>query len=186
LHTRKVIDRPPLANAEFPRFEPITDDDGETSTTRRCRSFGEAASVNIASKLSAEPFGEWFNNFYDGFPKNARIWFAYEGHSVFELPEDFWFDEVNSEKYDKSREVFSAAIRPCIIPVGIHQGKNIKMTYEFYHPTCAARQFGIGQLPISLFFADKIQSRGEITSLLMMDQLLNLPGPPLQHQQYQI
>jgi hypothetical protein len=53
------------------------------------------------------------------------------------------------------------------------------MTYEFYHPTSAARQFGMGQLPISLFFANKIQRRGEITSFLMMDRLLNLLGPPL-------
>nr|CAD39340.2 OSJNBa0094O15.9 [Oryza sativa Japonica Group] len=113
------------------------------------------------------------------FPKNTRIWFAYEGHSTFELPGDFWFDEINSKKYDKSKEVFSTAINPCIIPVGIHQGKNIQMTYEFCHPTSATRQFGMGQLPISLFFTDKIQNRGEITSLLMMDRLLNLPGPPL-------
>nr|BAD30580.1 aminotransferase-like protein [Oryza sativa Japonica Group]BAD31383.1 aminotransferase-like protein [Oryza sativa Japonica Group] len=179
LHTRMVVNRPPLVDARSPRFEPIIDDDGETSTTRRCMSFGEAASVSITSRLSAKPFGEWFNNFYDGFPKNSRIWFAYEGHGIFELLGDFRFDEINSKKYDKSREVFSAAISPCIIPVGIHQGKNIQMTYEFYHPTSAARQFGMGQLPISLFFADKIQSRGEITSLLMMDRLLNLPRPPL-------
>jgi hypothetical protein len=53
------------------------------------------------------------------------------------------------------------------------------MTYEFYHPTSVARQLGMGQQPISLFFADKIQSRGEITSALMMDRLLNIPGPPL-------
>jgi hypothetical protein len=85
---------------------------------------------------------------------------------------DFRFDEINSEKYDKSREVFSTAISPCILPVGIHQGKNIQISYEFYHPTSAARQLGIGQLPISLFFADKIQSWGEITSALMMDRLL--------------
>jgi hypothetical protein len=37
----------------------------------------------------------------------------------------------------------------------------------------------MGQLPISLYFADKIQSRGEITSALMMDRLLNIPGPIL-------
>nr|ABA98768.1 hypothetical protein LOC_Os12g33720 [Oryza sativa Japonica Group] len=37
----------------------------------------------------------------------------------------------------------------------------------------------MGQLPISLFFTDKIQTRGEITSALMMDRLLNIPGPPL-------
>jgi hypothetical protein len=35
------------------------------------------------------------------------------------------------------------------------------------------------QLPIGLFFADKIQCRGEISSTLMMDRLLNIPGPSL-------
>jgi hypothetical protein len=179
LHTRKVANRPELTDVEFPRFEPIIKDDGETSTTYRCRSFGEAALISSVCKLSAEPFKEWFNNFYDGFPRNDRIWFAYEGSASFELPDDFRFEEINSEKYDKSREVLTTAINPCIIPVGIHQGKNIQMTYEFYHPISAARQFGMGQLPISLFFADKIQSRGEITSFLMMDRLLNLEGPPL-------
>ena len=43
----------------------------------------------------------------------------------------------------------------------------------------SARQFGMGQLPIGLFFADKIQCRGEISSTLMMDRLLNILGPPL-------
>ena len=179
LHTRKVANRPELTAVEFPRFEQFIRDNGETSTTCRCMSFGEVASVSIACRLSAEPLREWFNNFYDGFPRNDRIWFAYEGSASFELPDDFRFDEINSEKYDKSREVFTTAISPRIIPIGIHQGKNIKMTYEFYHPTSAARKFGMGQLPISLFFADKIQNRGEITSLLMMDRLLNLSGPPL-------
>jgi hypothetical protein len=36
-------------------------------------SFGEAASVSTSEKMLAEPFREWFNNFYDGFPKNDRI-----------------------------------------------------------------------------------------------------------------
>jgi hypothetical protein len=97
----------------------------------------------------------------------------------FELPSDFRFEEINSEKYDKSREVFSAAISPCILPVGIHQGRNIQVSYEFYHPMSSARQFGMGQLLIGLYFADKIQCRGEISPTLMMDRLLNLPRPSL-------
>ena len=95
------------------------------------------------------------------------------------MPTDFRFDEINSEKYEKSREVFTAAISPCILPVGIHQGRNIQISYEFYHPTSAARQMGMGQLPIGLYYSEKIQVRGEITSALMMDRLLNLQGPPL-------
>lgn len=98
---------------------------------------------------------------------------------TFELPTDFRFDEINSEKYEKSREVFTAAISPCILPVGICQGRNIQISYEFYHPMSVARQMGIGELPIGLYYSEKIQVRGEITSALMMDRLLNLQGPPL-------
>ena len=179
LHTMKVVDRPPLSDAEFPRFEPIINEDGEVITKHRCMSFGEAASTNAGSKLSAKLFRDWFTNFYDGFPRNTRIWYAYEGFASFELPADFRFDEINSAKYDKSREVFSTAISPCILLVDIHQGKNNQVSYEFYHPKSAARQLGMGQLPISLFFADKIQSKAEIISALMMDRLLNIRGPPL-------
>jgi hypothetical protein len=152
----KVANWLPLQDAKFPRFEPTIDDDGEEITTRRCMSFREATYISTASKLSAEPFREWFHNFYDRFPRNARIWFAYEGFGTFEWPNDFRFDEINSEEYEKSREVFSTAISTCIIPVSIHRGKNIQISYEFYHPTSAARQLGMGQLQISLFFADKI------------------------------
>jgi hypothetical protein len=175
----KVVDRLALSEAEFPRLEPITNEDGEEITKRRCMSIGEAASTNAGSKLSAELFRDWFTNFYDGFPRNTRVWFAYEESANFELPADFQFVEINSDKFDKSREVFSAAITPCILPVGIHQGRHIQISYEFYHPTSAARQLGMGQLPISLFFADKIQNMGEITSAPMMDRLLNIAGPSL-------
>jgi hypothetical protein len=144
-------------------------------------SYGEAASTpaDSGAKLSAELLKDWFCSFYDGFQRNSRVWFAYEDSMDFELPSDFRFEEINSEKYDKSREVFSATISPCILPVGIHQGRNIQASYEFYHPMSSARQFGKGQLPIGLYFADKIQWRGEITSALMMDRLLNIQGPPL-------
>nr|BAD22292.1 aminotransferase-like protein [Oryza sativa Japonica Group]BAD22499.1 aminotransferase-like protein [Oryza sativa Japonica Group] len=103
-----------------------------------------------------------------GFQKDARVWFPYEDSVHLDLSSDF-----------RSREVFSAAISPCILPVGIHQGRNIQVSYEIYHPMSSARQFGMCQLPIGLFFADKIQCRGEISSTLMMDRLLNIPGPPL-------
>jgi hypothetical protein len=177
----KAVNRSSLTYAEFPRLEPITNDDGEELTHRRCMSYGEAASTpaDSGSKLSAELLRDWFFSFYDGFQKDARVWFAYEDSMSFELPSDFIFEEINSKKYDKSREVFSAAISPCILPVGIHQGRNIQVSYEFYHPMSSARQFGMGQLPIGFYFADKIQCRGKISSTLMMDRLLNIPGPPL-------
>nr|BAD16022.1 aminotransferase-like protein [Oryza sativa Japonica Group]BAD38442.1 aminotransferase-like protein [Oryza sativa Japonica Group] len=177
----KAVNRPAMTEAEFPRLEPITDDDGEERTHRRCMSYREYASTpaDAGAKLSAELLKDWFCSFYEGFQKDARVWFPYEDSANLNLPADFRFEDINSEKFDKSREVFLAAISPCILPVGIHQGRNIQVSYEFCHPMSSARQFGMGQLSIGLFFADKIQCRGDILSTLMMDRLLNIPGPPL-------
>ncbi len=177
----KAVNRPAVTEAEFPRLEPITDGDGEERTHRRCMSYGEYASTpaDAGAKLSAELLKDWFCSFYEGFQKDARVWFPYEDSVNLDLPADFRFEDINHERYQKSREVFAAAISPCILPVSIHQGRNIQVSYEFYHPMSSARQFGMGQLPIGLFFADKIQCRGDISSTLMMDRLLNIPGPPL-------
>nr|AAX95225.1 hypothetical protein LOC_Os11g08620 [Oryza sativa Japonica Group] len=120
-----------------------------------------------------------FCGFYEGFQKDARVWFFYADSMDLELPADFRFEDINHEKFQQSREVFTTAISPCILPVGIHQGRNIQVSYEFYHPMSSARQLGMGQLPIGLYFVDKIQCRGDISSTLMMDRLLNIPGPPL-------
>ncbi|BAD53264.1 aminotransferase-like protein [Oryza sativa Japonica Group] len=177
----KVVNRPSVSEAEFPRLEPIVGDDGEERTHRRCTSYGEYASTptDAGAKLSVELLKDWFCSFYEGFQKDARVWFLYEDSAELEHPLDFRFEDINHEIYQSSREIFLAAISPCILPVGIHQGRNIQASYEFYHPMSSARQLGMGQLPIGLFFADKIQCRGEISSTLMMHQLLNLQGPPL-------
>jgi hypothetical protein len=52
----KVVNRPSLIDAKFPRLEPITSDDREGLTHRRCMSYGEAASTpaDSGSKLSAK------------------------------------------------------------------------------------------------------------------------------------
>jgi len=177
----KVVNRPYVTEAEFPRLEPIVEDDGEERTHRRCMSYGEYASTlaDAGVKLLAELLKDWFCSFYEGFQKDARVWFLYEDLADLELPLDFRFEDINHERYQTSREVFTAAISPCILHVGIHQGRNIQVSYEFYHPISSARQLGLDQLPIGLFFADKIQCRGEISSTLMMDRLLNLQGPSL-------
>nr|BAD31884.1 aminotransferase-like protein [Oryza sativa Japonica Group] len=177
----KAVNRPPVTEAEFPRLEPTTNDDGEERTHRKCMSYGEYASTpaDAGAKLSAELLKDWFCSFYEGFQKEPQVWFPYEDSLNLDLPSDFRFEDINHERYQKSREVFSAAISPCILPVGIHQGRNIQVSNEFYHPMSSARQFGMGQLPIGMFFADKIQCRGDISSTLMMDRLLNIPRPPL-------
>lgn len=160
LQTIKMFGRPALDTMSFPTLEPIEDDEGDLVTTRWCMSFGEATSAYLGSVLSAEQFSDWFSNFHDGFPRNSRTWFAYEHFEDFELPIDFRFDEINHERFEKSRMVLTTAISPCILPIGIHQGRKTPISYEFYHPMSAARQLGLGQLPIVLFFTDKIQTRG--------------------------
>lgn len=160
LHTIKVSGRSALTMMSFPTLEPTEDDEGNLVKTHRCTFFGEVAFAYLGSDLSVELLFDWFNNFYDGFPKNSRIWFAYEHSQDFELPADFRFEEINHVRFEQSRMVLSTAISPCILPAGIHQGRNIQILYESYHPMSAARQLGLGQLPIGLFFVDKIQSRG--------------------------
>nr|ABA98206.1 retrotransposon protein, putative, Ty3-gypsy subclass [Oryza sativa Japonica Group] len=132
----KVVNRPSVTEAEFPRLEPITKDD-EERTHRRCMSYGEYASTpaDAGAKLSAELRKNWFCSLYEGFQKDARVWFPYEDSVDLELPSDFRFEDINHERFQTSREIFTAAISPCILPVGIHQGRNIQASYEFYHPT---------------------------------------------------
>ncbi|BAH92506.1 Os04g0190500 [Oryza sativa Japonica Group] len=177
----RFVNRPSITETEFPRLEPTVNDDGEELTHRRCTSYGEYASTptDAGAKLSAELLKDWFCNFYEGFQKDARVWFLYGDSTLLENPWDFRFEDINNDRYQKPRKIFLSAITPCILPVGIHQGRNIQVSYEFYHPMSSARQFGMGNLLIGLFFADKIQCRGEISSSLMMDRLLNLQGPPL-------
>nr|AAN64469.1 hypothetical protein [Oryza sativa Japonica Group]ABF97061.1 hypothetical protein LOC_Os03g35730 [Oryza sativa Japonica Group] len=177
----RFVNRPSVTETEFPRLEPTVNDDGEELTHRRFTSYGEYASTPTAAgaKLSAELLKDWFCSFYEGFQKDARAWFLYGDSTLLENPWDFRFEDINNDKYQKPREIFLSAITPCILPVSIHQGRNIQVSYEFYHPMSSTRQFGMGQLLIGLFFADKIQCRGEISSSLMMDRLLNLQAPPL-------
>ena len=142
----KVVNRPSVTEAEFPRLEPIVEDDGEERTHHRCMSYGEYASTpaDAGAKLSAELLKDWFFSFYDGFQKDARVWFFYADSMDFELPANFGFEDINHEKFQQSREVFTTTISPCIVPVSIHQGRNIQVSYEFYHPITSARQLGMG------------------------------------------
>ncbi len=74
----KVVNRPPLIDAEFPRLQPTTNDDGEEVTDRRCMSYGEAASTppDSGAKLSAELLKDWFCSFYEDFQRDARVWLS--------------------------------------------------------------------------------------------------------------
>nr|BAD28866.1 aminotransferase-like [Oryza sativa Japonica Group]BAD29087.1 aminotransferase-like [Oryza sativa Japonica Group] len=97
----KFVNRPSVTQAEFPRLEPIEDSDGEERTHRRCTSFGEYASTptDAGAKLSAEMLKDWFCSFYEGFQKEARVWFLYEDSTLLEHPLDFRFEDINHDRY---------------------------------------------------------------------------------------
>ncbi|BAD54732.1 aminotransferase-like protein [Oryza sativa Japonica Group] len=69
----KFVNRPSVTEAEFPRLEPIVEDDGEERTHCRCTSYGEYASTpaDAGAKLSAELLKDWFCSFYDGFQQSS-------------------------------------------------------------------------------------------------------------------
>lgn len=178
LYTVKAADRPALEESLFPGD--YAEDADETF--RRCMSLGEAALVYLGAGPSVDNFKTWFYHFYDGFPRNARIWYPYEDVKADELPADFRPDIINSDS--RSREVFVSALSPCILPTGFFTGchcharkfpnripSHSHVSYEFYHPMVAARQLGCGQVSIGLYFANKIQTRGSISSALIFNRL---------------
>lgn len=84
---------------------------------------------------------------------------SYEPFSDYELPSDMRLSDLNDPIDPRFRENFVAAITPCIFLTGISQGKTIKPSFEFYRPMSAARQFGLGQLPIGLFFIRSVKAK---------------------------
>ena len=57
----------------------------EKERTRRCTSFGEAASaISILVDIA-----HFFKGFYNGFAEESTIWFAYDEDNEFELPYKF-------------------------------------------------------------------------------------------------
>jgi hypothetical protein len=88
---------------------------------------------------------DFFRCFYHGFADEAIIWFAYhDDNHDFENPVKFQLDNWSGDDY------------------------------EFYHPSAVARQLGFGQVPIQLFFADKVQAREIIKSGLSYNRVENL------------
>ena len=64
-------------------------------------------------------------------------------------------------------------ISPRILPANFTSGKEAP-TFEFYNPSTAARQLGLGQVPPLPFFAVKVQFREAINNALSYDRLKNL------------
>jgi hypothetical protein len=169
LYIINSINHQSFQDLKFPSIKENEDD-------RPCMSYGEAAYSFAGSNISAESFDLWFKHFYDGFPSDTTISYAYED---FEWPEDLRIDDLNNEFYLEHKKNFISAISPFILPTGVSQCRFTQNSYEFYHPMLVASQFGLGQLPLDLYFSRKIQIRGIVSSAQLIDKILNLEGPPL-------
>ena len=155
-------------------------------STRRCTSIGEAIRMLAAMTSSDEATAAWFEIFYIGPNDQDQMWFAYDEanfadnplstDSIFENPSDISMKSVLGST--DSAKNFYACIHPRLLPSGIASGKKSKPpSYEFYHPSVAARQLGLGQVPIKLHFADKLRPRQPIDTALAYDRLLNIAIP---------
>lgn len=82
------------------------------------------------------------------------------------MPITFRFETGCSNAVSSS--IFDYIVKPCVLPAEFRHGRgkiatgifpyNLP-TYEFYNPSFAARQLGLGQLPPKLFFLDILKPR---------------------------
>lgn len=121
--------------------------------------------------LSGADNAQFFNSFYLGCTKDAIIRFAYgEGNDNYEFPTGFSFSEVSGD----SGDLFRIMISPAILPVFFHRGREKPQTYDFYYPSVSARQFGLGQMSIHLYFSDKIMAKEYVNYALEFDRVQSL------------
>jgi len=65
-------------------------------------------------------------------------------------------------------------VRPSLLPVEIrHSREKPPTSYEFFCPSIVARQMGFGQLPLALFFADKVKPRETLTTRIEYNRILH-------------
>jgi hypothetical protein len=70
----------------------------EKPKTRRCMSYGEAASAFPCDKLTMSEVATFFKWFYNGFTWEKIIWYAYYGeNNTFELPIKFSFASIDTD-----------------------------------------------------------------------------------------
>ena len=148
-----------LADCQFPSDHP----ESAPPQTRRCVSYGEAAAVIKGEDLSADTLSAWFSLFHKGFSPDSTLWFSYGTMELLEYDTPGIFDPLTPMTDPASAGIFTVCVRPRVLPTGLGFGGRLQhYSYEFYHPTVAARQLGCGQLPPSLFFVGQVKARAPL------------------------
>ena len=94
---------------------------------------------------------DFFKCVYHGFAENSTIWFVYHNENTnYENPFKFQLDswKTDEDATKSMREIISPRL------ANFTSGKEVP-TFEFYNPSTAARQLGLGQVPPLPFFAGK-------------------------------
>jgi hypothetical protein len=66
-------------------------------------------------------------------------------------------------------------ICPCFLPVGMStSNRTIKPGYESYQPVIAARQLGLGQVPLHFFLHHLTESRADLPDLITSQKCYSL------------
>lgn len=165
--------RPNLHNLSFPSSQYA---EGSEAITRNCDNYGEAAS-SLSVSFSR---GKFFKLFYRGFDDNHLIWLPYndEENPGLVMPVKFRFETGCSD--EMASDIFNCFIRPCALPAGFYHNRGkttdpkLFPSYEFYNPSFASRQLGLGQLPPSLYFLDILKPREGILSALEANRVFSL------------
>nr|BAD61772.1 aminotransferase-like protein [Oryza sativa Japonica Group]BAD62162.1 aminotransferase-like protein [Oryza sativa Japonica Group] len=116
LMVMKVVNQPPVTEAEFPLPEPIVGDDGEERTHRRCTSYGEYASTptDAGAKLSAELLKDWFCSFYEGPPLGSIENIELAGFRSKNF--DRWWGEWKLHVFHQSATMYMTDLFPDVVP----------------------------------------------------------------------
>jgi hypothetical protein len=132
--------------------------EGETQTTKGCRTYGEAAStISIDQNIS-----QFFELFFKGFAN--PLWLPYLNNDNLTLPCEFSFETRCNDV--KSIAIFNIFIHPCILPAEFSGGRQNQSTFEYYQPNMMARQPGCSQVPPRLFLHEFLKPREDIKELL--------------------
>jgi hypothetical protein len=148
--------------------------ESDEQRTRRCTSFGEAVSTVGGDDLSAGELAHYFELFYFGIAEPLQVWFAYGEAQQLEHPYRFRVETPFRDAESWSR--FRIFITPGALPTGLAMTKDQTFSYEFYHPATAARQLGMGQLPMKLSFVGAVACRVALLNTLewrMLDRVVD-------------
>jgi hypothetical protein len=153
---------PSLASTSFPN---------QSGRQIRCISFGQALYSLPGGKLNPSDASRWFRIFYKGL--DNPIFLPYAESEIFESPATFRLADFANDI--DTRRLYSIMIRPCLLPVAMSTSNRIiKPGYEFYQPVVAARQFGLGQVPLHFLLHHLTSNRVDLPDAVTTQRCYSL------------